>query len=116
MGKTMNLQNQLSRLKAISDLVRDQHLTKLQVCAAARTASLQRLDDLRVTQNGDLDPILQAQSMVRYQHWADLRRAEINLVLARQTVDWMEARGAAQSAFGRAEVLRQLQIKHKRRA
>jgi hypothetical protein len=54
--------------------------------------------------------------MVRYQHWADLRRAEINLVLARQTVDWMEARGAAQSAFGRAEVLRQLQIKHKRRA
>lgn len=110
----MKKQAKITQLKLLSDLIFDQHSAKLQACAAARGASLQRLADLRVTAQTELDPITQAQSMIRYERWADARRADINVVLARQTVDWMEARTAAKMAFGRAEILRQLQTKSKR--
>jgi hypothetical protein len=45
---------------------------------------------------------------MRYALWADQRRSEINLVLARQTVEWVEARQEAARAFGRNQVLQKL--------
>jgi hypothetical protein len=45
---------------------------------------------------------------VLYERWAEARRAEINLTLARQTAEWIEARDAARQAFGRADALRRL--------
>ncbi|QCO55697.1 hypothetical protein EOK75_08055 [Pseudorhodobacter turbinis] len=101
----------LAKLKALSDMIVDQHLGKLQACAAARTVSQQRLEGLRVTEKPEMEPIAQAQTMLRYEQWADARRAEINITLARQTAEWMEARKEAQLAFGRAQVLGRLQHK-----
>ena len=46
-----------------------------------------------------------------YQRWADARRGEINIVLARQTRDWLEAQDSARLAFGKAEALRRIHAK-----
>ncbi|WP_050527814.1 hypothetical protein [Pseudorhodobacter aquimaris] len=107
----MSSLKRLQKLKALSDMIFDQHLSTLQVCAAARATSQQRLEGLRVKETPAMDPIAQAQTMLRYEQWADARRAEINITLARQTAEWMEARKDAQRAFGRAQVLGQLQDK-----
>jgi hypothetical protein len=48
------------------------------------------------------------QAGLLYERWAEARRAEINLTLARQTAEWIEARDAARQAFGRADALRRL--------
>ncbi|NJM81760.1 MAG: hypothetical protein HC844_04030 [Tabrizicola sp.] len=40
-----------------------------------------------------------------YQRWADLRRMELNDVIARQTVTWIEAQAEARLAFGRNQAL-----------
>ena len=92
-------------------MILDQKLAILQDRAAKRGASLKRLRDLALNTFDALEPVVQAQVQLRYECWADTRRSEINLVLARQTAEWMDARAAAKSAFGRAEVLRNLQEK-----
>lgn len=98
----------LSRLTALSTLILDQHLAKLQAATAAKNMSLQRLQDLAPMQSEGLDPIVSATTLMRYEHWADSKRREINMVLARQTVTWLEARKASQDAFGRADVLKRI--------
>ena len=98
----------LPRLQALSDLILDQKLAVLQACAAERNATIQRLLDLTPGQPQTLGTIADAQTMLRYESWADARRAEINLILARQTAEWMEARRRAELAFGRANVLHRL--------
>lgn len=110
----MKKSTRLANLKALAEMVRDQKLAKLQVCAAARAATLNRLADLRPAEADPAESIAAVQARLRYEHWADLRRAEMNVVLARQTVQWMEAREDARTTFGRAEVLRQLQAKWER--
>ena len=49
---------------------------------------------------------------MRYQLWADQRRSDINLTLARQTVTWTEARQDAARAFGRDQALNRLIGRH----
>jgi len=98
----------LHRLRSLSTLILDQHLAKLQAAAAERRISLQRLQDLTPIPAKDLDDVTRAATLMRYERWADKRRRDINLVLAQQTATWMEARGKAQAAFGRADVLMRL--------
>jgi hypothetical protein len=107
----MTSSHNLDRLQKVSNMLLDQKLAKLQSCAAARNTSLQRLQDLTATTASDLEPLALARSNLRYEMWADARRADLNLVLARQTAEWLEARSRAERAFGRAEVLRQFQKK-----
>lgn len=104
----MKHQKNLHRLTALAALIRDQRLAKLQACAAERNMSLQRLQDLAPKPSEEADPIAQATTLMRYETWADARRREINLVLARQTAAWMAARAEAEGAFGRAEVLKKI--------
>lgn len=62
-------------------------------------------------QPADLDPILSSKVGLGYERWADVRRSELNLVIARQTAAWLEARGEAQTAFGRVQALQRLEGK-----
>jgi len=97
---------QIARLCTLTDLMLNASLTSLQSAAAARTASLDRLADLdQTTLATDLPNLALAEVEIRYQRWADQRRAEINLTLARQTAAWIEARQAAALAFGKAQAL-----------
>lgn len=111
----MDKKAKLDRLTALSTLILDQHLARLQAAAAARNISLQRLQDLAPTQSDDLNPITSATTLIRYDLWADTKRREINLVLARQTVIWLDARKAAQEAFGRADVLQRIKTSLQKR-
>jgi hypothetical protein len=100
---------QLDRLGALAKLILDLRLADVQAAGKARDQSLGHLRALAAAPAQDLDPVAAALTDLRYQQWADLRRGEINLTLARQTATWMEAQGRARHAFGQAEVLQKLQ-------
>lgn len=104
----------LRGLQKISGVILDRRLALLQACLAARSTSLQLLQDLEPKESGEkVEPIALAKSNLQYQAWVDRRRAEINILLARQTVDLIEARKMAMSAFGRADVIRHLIVRNK---
>lgn len=102
----------LARLIQLAGMVLDQRLANLHEAATQRARSLARLDDLNQMPAEGLSVLEAAQAELRYNRWADARRAEINLTLARQTATWMEARAAAAQAFGRNEVLKSLHSRH----
>jgi hypothetical protein len=87
----------------------DHKLAALTLAAAAREESKARLAGLsRPAADTDLPLAAAAQTSLLYERWAEARRAEINLTLARQTAEWIEARDAARQAFGRTDALRRL--------
>lgn len=102
------------RLRAVQDLagmVLDARLTELSSIARAREESLARLAALdRPAKELDLNPLAAAEAAMRYQRWADHRRAEINEILARQSAALEEARARAAQAFGRSTVLARLVV------
>ncbi len=96
-------------------MVLDVRLARLTEAASARDASLAQLAILaQPVQGSEPFDIAQAQVQLTYDRWAEARRAEINLVLARQTAEWMQARADASLAFGRSDVLRRLIAKAQR--
>lgn len=102
----------LTRLAQITQLMLDLKLADLRSAAAKRQHSLDLLASLnKVALASDLSPIAAHQAELRYQHWADVRRAEINLLLARQTAEMHVARDAAGQAFGKDQALRAIQAK-----
>ncbi|QUS35927.1 hypothetical protein [Falsirhodobacter algicola] len=98
------------RLTRIADLLLQSRLARLRESAAARDRSRMALTALDVPRR-EGDPVAEAQIALRYQSWADARRAEINLTLARQTADWLRAQEEARIAFGKVQVLRQMRKK-----
>ncbi len=102
------------QLAALADLVLQDRLAKLRSAAAARSQTASKIAALAETPAEGLDPLVAAQQSLRYQRWADMRRQELNLVLARQTAAWMTAHAAASEAFGRAEVIEKLSVPKKR--
>lgn len=105
----MTKREDLDRMSRIGELILDQRLATLREAAKARARSLEMLAVLSPAPQDGCQTIAEAQALLLYQRWADARRADINLTLARQTAQWLEARAAAAQAFGRADVLRQLQ-------
>lgn len=102
----------LARLAQISQLILDVKLAGLQKAAVKRQQSLDLLASLnKEHEETDLPPVAAHQALLRYQHWADARRSEINLLLARQTADMHMARDAAGQAFGKDQALRGIQSK-----
>jgi hypothetical protein len=98
----MSDREKLRRLAEISALMRDTRMLALEAAARARQASLDRLAELdRPSSANDLPPIVAGEVAMRYALWADRRRSELNQMLARQTVEWHQARDEAALAFGR---------------
>ena len=105
----MSDREKLAQLHSISQLMLDIKLLALDKAATARQASLDHLAGLnRPCPSTDLGPVLAGEVEMRYQHWADQRRAAINLDLARQTADWTEAKRDAALAFGRNSAIEKL--------
>ena len=108
----MSGRHKLEQLAVLGRLILDAKLSALRVAARARDESLARLDDLTRPQPAEgLLPVAAEEVRLRYEQWADQRRAEINRSLALQTVAWTEARQAAITAYGRTEALRGLQAR-----
>ena len=105
---------QIARLRQLADLMLDARLMALRSASSARAASLERLAGLdQPAAATDLPDLAASGVELRYQRWADQRRAEINLTLARQTAAWIEARQSATVALGKADALRTLAKKRK---
>lgn len=106
---------QLGALHRLAALKLDVTLAELQRAARDREASLALLAGLETAAETDLPPVAAEQARLLHQRWAATRRTEINLVLARQTAEWMDRQSDARKAFGQVDALRHLQQKASRR-
>lgn len=106
---------EIARLEVLAGMIFDHRLSQLKTTAAAKAQSEAALAGLAAPMPADgLEGAAASLAGISYQRWADARRAEINLILAHQTRDWLDAQSAAREAFGRAEALRGLAEKLKR--
>ncbi|QYZ69811.1 hypothetical protein [Neotabrizicola shimadae] len=99
----------LRRLQVLSDLIRDSRLEAVKQAAQAEVQTCRRLEAL--SQNGaalDLHPAAAHAASLAYESWAELRRRELLVTLARQRAELAEAEAAARDAFGRAEAIKSI--------
>lgn len=103
----MTQKQQLTKLQQIAGLMLDSRLTAVQAAAKAKAESQAQLAGLAhsVAAPGDISAAAAERATLTYQLWADARRADLNLVLAQQTVAWIEACDAARVAFSKTEAL-----------
>lgn len=105
----MSKAKDLSRLADLAQLMLDHRLGQLRVSADQLDQSRGQLAAInRPSEAADLDPLTVARVGLGYERWADVRRAELNLVIARQSAAWHEAQGEARTAFGRVQALQGL--------
>lgn len=104
----MRKRQQVEQLKCLARASLDRDLAEVKASADARDALLARLAGLEPAVAPGLDPMTAARIGATYQIWADARRAEINIALARSTADWLERREEAGKSFGRWQVLDRL--------
>lgn len=106
----MSAPKQLARLQSLAQMILDAQLVELRQAAKARSETLTHLSDLKSpeVQMDEQMGVAEVKATLAYQLWADQRRAELNVTLARQTAQWMDRRDAARYAFGKADVLETL--------
>jgi len=105
----MSKAKDLSNLAGLAQLMLDHKLGVLKGTSDRLEQSRMQLSAInQPRQTVDLDPIMSSKVGLDYERWADARRGELNLVIARQTAAWLEARSDAQTAFGRVQALRKL--------
>ncbi|WP_333816087.1 hypothetical protein [Tabrizicola sp.] len=108
----------LRRLAEVAQLMLDHRLGRLRAAAAELERSRMQLASVNAAARSaeELEPVTAERVAMAYDRWADVRRSELNLVIARQTAHWLEARGEAQTAFGRVQALQGLaeRLKDKR--
>lgn len=99
----------LEKLSHLGRMVLDLGLARLQQAKAAREETLRQIAALQagIVDEG-ISEIAAHQAALRYQAWADLRRRELNLILARQTVAQLTAEDEARLALGRVDVLQRI--------
>lgn len=107
--------DELQKVKGLSEMLLDRQIGLLRKAAQEKAQSEAALAQLAqpAQASHDLMGASAALAGLAYQRWADARRTEINLILARQTHVWMEAREGARIAFGKAEALRLLSEKRR---
>ena len=105
----MSKAKDLSRLAELAQLMLDHRLDQLRTSADLLDQSRMQLGAInQAAKPVDLDPVTAAKVGFGYDRWADVRRAELNLVIARQTAAWLDAQGEARTAFGRMQALQGL--------
>lgn len=111
----MTVSKQLCDLKQLSDLMLDQRLLALRRAQTARVETQDRIAALDLPDfPAGCSLATAAHAALLYQTWAELRRKDLNLTLARQTVTEIEAKDAARTAFSKQRVLTNLQGDHGR--
>ncbi|WP_374645905.1 hypothetical protein [Tabrizicola sp.] len=97
----------LRTLATLSQLVLDQRLAGLRQAAGQLERSRAQLQAITAAAApADLPPVAAGLVDIAYRRWADIRRTELTAAIARQTVDWMEAKAGAATAFGRLQALK----------
>jgi hypothetical protein len=102
----MTSASDLAKLQGLAQMVLDHRLARMREAAAQEARSRAQLAALdQAADPGDLPPVAADLVVCTYRRWADARRVDINNLLARQTVQRIEARAAAELAFGRVQAL-----------
>ncbi len=98
----------IRRLQLLAALKLEASILVLAKANHARQISMGQLAGLATEQElpADMPEIVGRRAEMTYQRWAEGRRAEINVVLARQTADWLTAQDAARAVFGQTEALK----------
>lgn len=105
----MSKASDLARLAEVAQLMLDNRLGKLRSAATDLERSRGQLAALdQAAKPADLEPVTAEKVSLTYDRWADQRRSELNLVIARQTAEWMESQSEARTAFGRVRALQGL--------
>lgn len=104
----MKQNDKLSKLVRIAGMLRDKRMHALKCASAERNRTRSLLQNLAHGKPEEPQTIAEAQATLRYNRWADVRRAEINVVLAAKTAEWLQARSDAERALGQAEVLKKI--------
>ena len=103
----MSRLSDIQRLEALAQLVQDQRLQVLKQAADQLERSRAQLEAINAAAApADLPPVAGGLVDVAYRRWADIRRSELNGVIARQSVTWIEERSEAAQAFGRVQALK----------
>lgn len=103
----MTKRNDLQMLATLSQLVLDQRLVGVRLAAERLDRSRAQLQAINAAAApADLPPVAAGLVDMAYQRWADIRRAELNAAIARQTVTWMDEKSEAATAFGRLQALK----------
>lgn len=99
-------------LETLAGLVLDHELARLRTARAALDRSRDQLQVINAPSDpGDLPTVAAALIDLSYRRWADTRRAELNALMARQTVTVIETQAGAAKAFGRLQALRGIAAK-----
>lgn len=103
----MKKRKEIARLRSLTDMVLQAQLAQLNGAIAARQKTQDQIAGLQITGPyiAGQEGIAHALAQLQYQHWAERRRCELNVVLARQTAQYLEARARAQLAFGKTQGL-----------
>lgn len=103
----MTKHDQMRRLQQVAGLLFDSKLVHLKTAARAMQETKNHLADLVALPAlpDELPKIAMHVAELRYERWADMRRVELNLTLARQTAEWLDARDEARLAFGKTQAL-----------
>jgi hypothetical protein len=102
----MTTARDLARLAELAQLMLDHRLCQLRAAASELDRSRMQLQALSASSPpADLPLVTAARAELVYDRWAEVRRADLNLVIARQTAEMIEARSEAGTAFGRLQAL-----------
>ena len=102
----MSKAKDLARLTELAKLTLDHRLGQMRAASRALERSRDQLAAINeAAKPADLPMVAGARAEWAYRRWADQRRSELNLVIARQTANWLTARDEAKTAFGRREAL-----------
>jgi hypothetical protein len=95
------------KIMALADLLLQHRLGQMRRTSALLERSRAQMAAIdQGAAAADLPDVMAERVACDYRRWADARKAELNEVLARQTLDVIAAREEAQYAFGRMQALR----------
>ena len=103
----MTIPDDFSKVTALADLLLQHRLGQMRQASARLDRSRAQMAAIdKGAAPADLPEVMAERVACDYQRWADARKAELNEVLARQTLDVLAARAEAETAFGRLQALR----------
>lgn len=103
----MTRKEDFSRIASLADLLLDHRLSQMRQAAAQLERSQMQMAAIeKAAAPADLPEVISGLVGVDYRRWADVRKAELNIVMARQTAAAIAARAEAEMAFGRVQALR----------
>lgn len=98
----MNLADRVQDMRHLTALILEAEQTRLRKLASDRDLTLAQLARMEsLPEATGLDPLADARADLAYQRWAEVRRRDLMIVLARQTAEWREAQESLRRAFGR---------------